>query len=145
MRFICLHKYSSPRTLSSDPSHSSPSRPLLPRLLPPPPPPSLPHFSHCPSFLLLLPLRMPKAGVAGQDASAGPAWLARAPTSPKRPKQPPWGPGVPWWLKRRGRESQSGSGVIYRKDVRGGPQYSAYMHPSVIGLAAECRDTPRSG
>ena len=69
---------------------------------------------------------------------------------PKRPKRPSWGPtGAPWWPKRRrvgewqdgirAQWSDVGSGVIHCRCIRGGPQYSACMHPSAIGLVAECR------
>ena len=78
-------------SLSSPPS-------LLPSISPPAPIPS-PFPSVSPpapiSSLLLLPPRMPKAGVAGQDPSVGPARLARAPTrSSQSPKS--------YWVERVG-------------------------------------------
>ena len=127
---------------------------LLPSISPPAPTPS-PFPSISPpapvSSLLLLPPRMPKAGVAGQDASVGPARLARAPTrSSQTPQTATEGSRALWWPKRRGAGERQGvirawwnevgSGVIRCRCARGGPRYSAYRHPSPIGPAAECRD-----
>ena len=101
-----------------------------------------------------------QAGVAGRDASMGPTQLARAPTRPSQASQMATvgpgggrGSGGPHGGSRRGMGGQQDgvrvwlseveSGAIHCRCIRGGPRYSACMHLSAIGLAAECRDPQR--